>query len=144
MKRLIVLLSLAISTLAAAQQPQLDLPRVQLAAGMHLINAQIAATPEQRATGLMFRRSMPSNEGMLFVFPDIDRQCFWMKNTPMALTAAFIDEGGYIVNLADMEPQTMNAHCSVRPVRFVLEMNKGWFAKRGLKAGSKISGPPFQ
>lgn len=144
MKRLIVLLSLAITSLTWAQQPQLDLPRVRLSAGMHLINAQVAATHEQRATGLMYRRSMPTNEGMLFVFPEVDRQCFWMKNTRIALTAAFIDEGGYIVNLADMAPQSMNTHCSVRPVRFVLEMNKGWFAKRGLKAGSKISGPPFQ
>jgi len=125
-------------------QPQTDLPRVTLSAGLHLIHAQVAATHEQRAIGLMFRRDMPANEGMLFVFEQPQVQCFWMKNTLLPLTAAFLDDDGTIVNLADMQPLSERSHCSARPVRFVLEMHQGWFAKRGLRAGSRLSGPPFQ
>lgn len=125
------------------EEPQRNLPRVTLSAGMHLIQAQVAATPEQRATGLMFRTDMPVNEGMLFVFEEPAGQCFWMKNTLLPLTAAFVADDGTIVNLADMQPQTLDSHCSVKPVRYVLEMNQGWFAKRGLKAGMKLGGAPF-
>ena len=127
----------------ADQRPQLELPRLTLAAGMHLIQAQVAATPEQRSTGLMFRTETPANEGMLFMFEQASQQCFWMKNTLIPLTAAFVADDGSIVNLADMQPQSLVSHCSTKPVRCVLEMNKGWFDKRGLKAGSKLSGPPF-
>jgi hypothetical protein len=125
-------------------QPQTQLPRVTLTAGLYLIQAQVATTHEQRAIGLMFRRDMPANEGMLFVFEQPQVQCFWMKNTLLPLTAAFLDDDGTIVNLADMQPLSERSHCSARPVRFVLEMHQGWFAKRGLRAGSQISGPPFQ
>ncbi|WP_291214077.1 DUF192 domain-containing protein [Hydrogenophaga sp.] len=133
----------ATSTVWAQESPQLQLPRVTLSAGMHLINAQVASTPQERAIGLMFRKEMPVNEGMLFAFEQASEQCFWMKNTLLPLTAAFVADDGSIVNLADMQPQSLESHCSTRPVRFVLEMNKGWFDKRGLKAGSKLSGPPF-
>ncbi|MDP2074274.1 DUF192 domain-containing protein [Hydrogenophaga sp.] len=133
----------ATSTVWAQESPQLQLPRVTLSAGMHLINAQVASTPQQRAIGLMFRKEMPVNEGMLFAFEQASEQCFWMKNTLLPLTAAFVADDGSIVNLADMQPQSLESHCSTRPVRFVLEMNKGWFDKRGLKAGSKLNGPPF-
>lgn len=126
------------------EEPQLKLPRVTLNAGMHLIQAQVAATPEQRSVGLMFRKEMPVNEGMLFVFEQPGGQCFWMKNTLLPLTAAFVADDGTIVNLADMKPQTLDSHCSAKPVRYVLEMNQGWFAKRGLQAGAKLGGPPFE
>ncbi len=125
------------------EAPQLDLPRVTLSAGMHLIQAQVASTPQQRTIGLMFRQEMPANEGMLFVFEQPAGQCFWMKNTLLPLTAAFVADDGTIVNLADLQPQSLDSHCSAQPVRYVLEMNQGWFGKRGLKAGSRLSGPPF-
>ena len=127
----------------AQTAPQMDLPRSKLSAGMHLIDAQVAATPEQRSTGLMFRREMPMAEGMLFVFEQASPQCFWMKNTLLPLTAAFVADDGTIVNLADMKPQTTDSHCSAQPVRYVLEMNQGWFAKKGIKAGSRLTGKPF-
>jgi uncharacterized membrane protein (UPF0127 family) len=137
--------SLAFAAAAFAQgEPQLDLQRVHIAAGMHQIDAQVARTYEQRMTGLMFRKEMPQHEGMLFVFDQPSVQCFWMKNTLLPLTAAFVADDGTIVNLADMKPQTEDSHCSAKPVRFVLEMNQGWFAKKGIKAGAKLSGPPFQ
>ena len=128
----------------AQNTPQTDLPRTTLSAGMHMIQVQLAATQEQRATGLMFRRDMAANEGMLFVFEQPAGQCFWMKNTLLPLTAAVVADDGTIVNLADMQPQTTDAHCSVRPVRYVLEMHQGWFAKRGIQAGFKLGGAPFE
>lgn len=121
----------------------MDLSRVKLSAGMHLIDAQVAATIEQRSTGLMFRRDMPQSEGMLFVFEQATVQCFWMKNTLLPLTAAFVANDGTIVNLADMKPRTTESHCSKEPVRYVLEMNQGWFGKKGIKAGFKLGGQPF-
>jgi uncharacterized membrane protein (UPF0127 family) len=125
------------------ETPQMKLQRVKLSAGMHQIDAQLALTPEQRQIGLMFRKDMPQTEGMLFVFEQPAQQCFWMKNTLLPLTAAFVADDGTIVNLADMKPQTTDSHCSEKPVRYVLEMNAGWFAKKGIKAGSRLSGPPF-
>ena len=109
---------------------------------MHQIDAQIAQTPDHRQIGLMWRKNMPINEGMLFIFEQPSQQCFWMKNTLLPLTAAFMADDGTIVNLADMKPQTTDPHCSKQPVRYVLEMNQGWFAKKGIKAGAKLSGLP--
>lgn len=130
--------------LALAQGgPQMNLPRTKITAGMYLIDTQVAATPEQRSIGLMFRPQMPSGEGMLFVFDAPSEQCFWMKNTLLPLTAAFVADDGTIVNLADMKPQTTNSHCSEKPVRYVLEMNQGWFAQKGIKTGFKLRGQPF-
>ena len=105
--------------------------------------AQVAGTPEQRATGLMMRKEMPTSEGMLFVFEQAGVQCFWMRNTILPLTAAFVADDGTIVNLEDMKPMSDDSHCSKKPVRFVLEMNQGWFAKRNIQAGFKLSGPAF-
>lgn len=138
-------LAVTLGNLSYAQNaPQIELPRIKLSAGMHLIDTQVAATPEQRSTGLMFRRDMPPSEGMLFVFEQASQQCFWMKNTLLPLTAAFVADDGTIVNLADMKPQTTDSHCSTRPVRYVLEMNQGWFGKKGIKAGFKLDGKPFE
>ena len=122
----------------------MNLHRVKLSAGMYVIDAQVALTLEQRQIGLMQRKDMPQHEGMIFVFERASPQCFWMKNTPLPLTAAFVADDGTIVNLADMKPETTDSHCSAKPVRYVLEMNKGWFAKKGIKPGSKLAGPFFE
>ncbi len=130
--------------LANAQDtPQTDLPRTKLSVGMYQIDAQVAASSEQREIGLMFRKNMPQHEGMLFIFESPSRLCFWMKNTPLPLTAAFVADDGSIVNLEDMKPLTTESHCSSKPVRYVLEMNQGWFAKKGIKPGTKLTGRPF-
>ena len=128
---------------ALAQTGPQKLPAIRLNAGIHNIQAEVAQTPEQRATGLMFRKDLGANDGMLFVFEERGQQCFWMKNTLLPLSVAFVADDGRIVNLDDMKPQTLDSHCSEKPVRFVLEMNDGWFRKRGLKAGSKLQGAPF-
>lgn len=127
----------------AGEQPQ-RLQAVTLTAGMHNIRAEVALTPEQRQKGLMYRTDLATHEGMLFVFEAPAPQCFWMRNTPTPLTIAFLADDGSIVNLADMKPFDDSSHCSAKPVRFVLEMNQGWFAKRGIKAGFKLGGPVFK
>lgn len=127
----------------AEGRPQLDLPRTELRAGMYRIDAQVAQSFGQRQTGLMHREQMPAHEGMLFVFEQPARQCFWMKNTLLPLTAAFVADDGSIVNLVDMQPLSEESHCSAKPVRYVLEMNQGWFAHKNLKAGAKLTGRPF-
>jgi len=132
------------ASVSAQDQPQMDLPRVTLSAGMHQIDAQVARTPDQRMTGLMHRKEMPQHEGMLFVFEQPTVQCFWMKNTLLPLAVAFVADDGEVVNIDEMKPQTLDSHCSAKPVRYVLEMNQGWFTKKGIKPGTKLAGQPFK
>jgi uncharacterized protein len=126
----------------AAGQPQ-RLPVIQLTAGMHLIRAEVAREDRERQIGLMYRDSMPDNDGMLFIFEQPSAQCFWMRNTRLALSIAFLSDDGTVVNIEDMKPQTEDSHCSAKPVRYALEMNQGWFAKRGIKPGMRLGGKPF-
>lgn len=132
----------ALAPSASPAQSQPRLPTVQLQAGIHLIRAEVAASDQTRMRGLMFRESLGPSEGMLFVFESRARQCFWMRNTPLALSIAFIGDDGRIVNLEDMQPRTDDSHCSAAPVRFALEMEQGWFRRKGIGAGSKLAGPP--
>ena len=141
--RLLFSLPLLLIALAAqAQTPggQPPLSAVQLQSGMYLVKAEVANDYSTRMQGLMMREKMAPNEGMLFVFPDREKQCMWMKNTLLPLSVAFIDEAGVILNIEDMKPQTENSHCSVNPARYALEMNLGWFKSKSIKAGSKIGG----
>jgi uncharacterized protein len=128
--------------LAAAPALAQQLPVVQLNAGMHLIRAEVAADFPSRAQGLMYRSAMPSNAGMLFIFDEPATQCMWMKNTLIPLSVAFIDEHAAVINIEDMTPQTEDSHCARKPARYALEMNRGWFAARGIKPGSRIGGIP--
>lgn len=141
---LLPLALVAFGTSATAQDGPQKLPAIKLSAGMHVLNVEVAQTPEQHQIGLMFRKTMPTNDGMLFIFDHPDQQCFWMKNTLLPLSVAFISDDGSIVNIDDMKPQTLDSHCSTKAVRYVLEMNDGWFARRGIKAGMKLQGAPFQ
>ena len=127
-----------------AIEPQLDLPRTTIQAGMRRITAQVAAQPKELAIGLMFRKSMPAHEGMIFVFPESGRQCFWMRNTLMPLSVAVLSEDGHIINTAEMLALSDTPHCSAKPAKYVLEMNKGWFKKAGLKAGDQLDSTLFQ
>ncbi|MGZ8288701.1 MAG: DUF192 domain-containing protein [Telluria sp.] len=115
---------------------------IKLTAGMHLIQAEVAQTDAQRQQGLMFREKMPTNHGMVFVFDQPTSQCMWMKNTPLPLSVAFIATDGKIVNIEDMQPQTLDSHCSTKPVKYALEMNLGWFKQKNVKPGSAIVGLP--
>ena len=136
MRTVLALLALA-AVPALAQNPV-----AQLNAGMHLIRAEVVSDPGTRAQGLMHRKSLAQNAGMLFIFDEQAPQCMWMKNTLIPLSVAFIDDNGAIVNIADMEPHSETSHCATRPVRYALEMNRGWFAARGVKPGSRLGGIP--
>jgi uncharacterized membrane protein (UPF0127 family) len=140
---LAALVALFLAMPAFAQDGPQKLPAIKLNAGMHIIQAEVAQTPAQRSIGLMNRPSMGANEGMLFVFEQPAEQCFWMKNTLLPLSIAFLADDGTVVNIENMSPQTLDSHCSRKDVRFALEMNVGWFAKRGIKAGSRLTGTPF-
>jgi uncharacterized protein len=145
-RRLLVLFALmcwAHSASAQLQAPQPKLATVTLSAGMHNIVAEVAATPQQRQIGMMMRTEMAQHEGMLFAFEQPTRQCFWMRNTLLPLSIAFVTDDGRIVNISEMQPQSDDTHCSEEPVRWVLEMNKAWFSKRGIKPGTKLKGKPF-
>ena len=133
----------AMPTTFAQGGAQGKLALTELTAGMHIIHAELAVTADQQATGMMFRRGMGGNDGMLFVNDEAGVRCFWMRNTLIPLTIAFVADDGTIVNIADMAPRSDQSHCSAKPVRYALEVPLGWFAKRGLKAGLKLRGEPF-
>ncbi len=136
---------LAFASLAQGQEaPQARLPTTRLSAGMHVIDTELAISPAQQQTGMMFRTEMGANEGMLFVNDDVAVRCFWMRNTLIPLSIAFVADDGTIVNIADMQPRSEASHCSTKPVRYALEMRQGWFAKRGIKAGARLRGKPFR
>ena len=138
MPRLFAILMLALcGAHALADQA---LPELVLEIKGHQLTAEVAATDPQRAQGLMHRRMLPENRGMLFVFPDTAPQSFWMMNTYIPLSIAFLDENGAIVNIADMKPLTTDSHRSTKPARYALEMNLGWFARHGIKPGAKVDG----
>lgn len=115
-------------------------PVMELSMGIHRIEAEVAATQDLRMQGLMFRERMADNHGMLFVFPDAQRHCMWMRNTLLPLSVAFLDEQGHIINVEDMQPRTENNHCAAKPARYALEMNLGWFKRKGMTAGAPLAG----
>ncbi len=119
-----------------------SLPVIELRAGKEKIQVEVASTPESQQIGLMYRTSMGANAGMLFAFRDKAGHCFWMRNTLIPLSIAFIGDDGRIVNIEEMQAQTENNHCPQKPVRFALEMNQGWFTQKKIKPGSLIEGLP--
>jgi uncharacterized membrane protein (UPF0127 family) len=121
----------------------MNLPRVQLTLGDHRIDVYVARSDEERALGLMHRRHLPQEEGMLFMCDSCAVQSFWMKDTPLPLSIAFLEEDGTILGIDDMEPHSLEGHGSGRPVRFVLEVNQGWFEDKGIAPGMRLDGPCF-
>jgi uncharacterized membrane protein (UPF0127 family) len=136
----IVLLVGMLLTALPGQAQQAQLPLLELFAGMHRIEAEVAATSDSRQVGMMQRTIMPPQRGMLFVFTEVNKHCMWMRNTLLPLSVAFLDEKGRIINVEDMQPGTENNHCAARPARYALEMNLGWFKSRGLGQGFAILG----
>ena len=126
----------------AFAQVNVGLPTVELKAGIYRIQAELADTPKAREVGLMNRTSMPTNSGMLFVFEQKAGHCFWMNNTKIPLSIAFITDDGKIVNIEEMQAETTNNHCPKTAVRYALEMNKQWFSERVIVPGTAVTGLP--
>lgn len=126
--------------LAAAADAQQQMPEVALTMNGHKLTAEVAYTDPQRMQGLMYRRILPEDSGMLFVFSETARHAMWMKNTYIPLSVAFIDEQGVIINIENMQPQTEDTHPAAKPAKYALEVNLGWFGKHGVKPGAKIEG----
>ena len=126
--------------ISAAAWAQNAMSVMELNAGFHRIEAEVAANDQNRQVGLMKRQAMPVQHGMLFVFNQENTHCMWMRNTLLPLSVAFMDAEGKIINIEDMQPQTEDNHCARRPARYALEMNLGWFAQRGIKPGVKLGG----
>lgn len=135
-KKVVALLLAVFGAPAMAQ----SVVRMDLNIGFFRIDAEVVADQGSRMQGLMNRRVMAQQQGMLFVFPEVAQHCMWMRNTYIPLSVAFIDESGRILNIENMQPQTENSHCAVKPARYALEMNQGWFAAKGIKPGTRLSG----
>jgi uncharacterized membrane protein (UPF0127 family) len=135
LNRAVLLAAMTIAGAARAEEQVMELN-----AGIHVIRAELAYTDAVRMQGLMYRKQLGPNQGMLFVFPELGRECMWMKNTLIPLSVAFMDEKGAILNIEDMAPQTENSHCSKGPARYALEMDVGWFKSHGMSAGGRIGG----
>jgi len=113
-------------------------PKVELQVGVHRIIAEVASTKNTQEYGLMFRKQLPENHGMLFVFEKIGKYCFFMKNTSLPLSIAFLKKDGSIIQIYDMQPYSLDKICTNKSVRYALEMNQGWFAKKNANIGTKI------
>lgn len=123
-------------------QPQPKLRTIPLQVGGHTLIAEVAATPEQHMRGMMFRKSMGKNDAMLFVFDELAYRSMWMKNTLIPLSVAFLDKDGRVLNIRDMQPQTVDYHGSEGPALYAIETNLGWFAERKIKVGDRVTGLP--
>ena len=141
MRNLFAILLLTSSSIALAQV-NVGLPTIELKTGIYRIQAELADTPKAREIGLMNRTSMPNNAGMLFIFEQKAGHCFWMSNTKIPLSIAFIADDGKIVNIEEMQAETTNNHCPKAAVRYALEMNKQWFSERVIVPGTIFTGLP--
>src|SRR3954470_17273586 len=108
----------------------------------HPLKVEVAADEPALQQGLMFRKKLGAEEGMLFLFGERAYHSMWMKNTLIPLSVAFLDADGNILNILDMEPQTLDTHTSAGPAVYAIETNKGWFAAKKVKAGDKVTGLP--
>jgi uncharacterized membrane protein (UPF0127 family) len=113
-----------------------------LRVGTHPLKVEVVSTDEDRSRGLMHREKLGRDDGMLFIFDEPAYHAMWMKNTLIPLSVAFVDAQGVILNILDMEPQTLDSHQSAGPSIYAIEVNKGWFAAKKVKAGDKVTGLP--
>ena len=140
--RLFCIVAFAAIASSANAQLNIGLRTIQMKVGIYSIQAEVADSPDLREVGLMNRTSLPTNSGMLFIFEQKAGNCFWMKNTKLPLSIAFIADDGKIVNIEEMQADTTYIHCPKAPIRYALEMNKGWFSERVIVPGNTIQGLP--
>ena len=137
-----VVLAAALFACALPALGDAKLPTTTLRIGSHPLKVEVASTEPQRNQGLMHRTSLPRDDGMLFIFDDPGYYAMWMKNTLIPLSVAFVDREGVILNIADMQPQTLDTHLSNGPALYAIETNKGWFESHKVHAGDKVTGLP--
>lgn len=113
---------------------------IDLSIGTHRIRAAIANNSYSRERGLMKNSRLCSNCGMLFVFPQAGKHSFWMKDTPLPLSIAFIAADGSILNIDEMQANTTHSHSARGDALYALEMNKGWFAEHAIKSKDRVRG----
>ena len=142
MLRYLSLICIAMAVAAPSTARAAELPSRTLTIGKQKLVVEVVTTPEQRATGLMNRFSLQPDHGMLFVFDRPQPLSFWMKNTYIPLSIAFLDENGTILNIEDMQPQDESTHWSKGNALYAIEMKRGWFAGKQIEAGAKVSGLP--
>ncbi len=133
---------LAVSAAAVAANAELTFKTTRIKVAGHELKVEVADTDPQREQGLMYRKQLGRNDGMLFIFDEPAYQAMWMKNTLIPLSVAFLDKSGEILNILDMEPQTLDTHMSAGPATYAIETNKGWFAANKVKPGDKVTGLP--
>lgn len=129
-------------SISSRAESALRFQKIPLNIGIYMIQAEVAANEAQREQGLMFRKTLGPNDGMVFLFAAPASVCMWMKNTLIPLSVAFIDQHGKIINIEDMAPQTTTSHCAKKPIQYALEMNQGWFQRKNIKPGAFIEGLP--
>jgi uncharacterized membrane protein (UPF0127 family) len=138
--RVLVAIAIGLAAFMAHADVAFKTSRIKIAG--HELKVEIAQSEEQRMQGLMFRKQLGRNDGMLFIFDEPAYHAMWMKNTLIPLSVAFVDKGGEILNVLDMEPQTLDTHMAAGPALYAIETNKGWFAENKVKAGDKVTGLP--
>jgi hypothetical protein len=133
------LLAFAVALPATADK---TLKTTSLSMGKNAIRVEIVENDDDRSKGLMFREKLGKNDGMLFIFDDPGYHSMWMKNTLIPLSVAFVDRDGVILNVEEMEPQTLDSHTAAGPAKYAIEANKGWYAERKIKPGDRVAGLP--
>lgn len=143
-KNLLTLICTIVFVHTTASASESNLKRQQFQIDTHQLEAELALTAEERQLGLMFRKSLAENQGMIFQFTHADYYCMWMKNTLIPLSIAFIDEQGKIINIEEMQANSEQTTCAKSKARYALEMNTGWYSQRQIKAGQKVDGLPLK
>jgi uncharacterized membrane protein (UPF0127 family) len=130
-------------TIAPSQTPGHAPSTIVLHVGKATLNTEIASTDAQRERGLMYRQKLADNDGMIFIMPGIAPATFWMKNTLIPLSIAFLDHSGVILEIHDMKPldETITSSESAQ-IAYAIETNVHWFALNGIKPGDKITPAP--
>ena len=134
---------LIVGGVLAQETAQLALPAITISVGGKAVTAEVADEPQERVTGLMFRKNLAPDSGMLFVMPEPERAAFWMRNTTLPLTVAYINPSGMILEIHDLQPfDEKPVPSAFSNIAYALEMEQGWFAKNRVLAGDRIKGLP--
>lgn len=140
-RTLVIMLAFSALGVASGCSRKAGLETAELEINGHRFTVEIAADDDSRARGLMFRDSLEPRHGMLFVFEDDQQRSFWMRDTSIPLSIAYIRRDGTITEIYDMQPYSLEPVDSVAPVRYALEINQGEFRELGIRPGDRVRLP---